>query len=44
MIRQTRRDFMRTAAAAAGYGLTVGIGWSRELVADPKVGGWMLEG
>jgi len=48
MIRRARRDFMRTVGAAAGYGLTAGIGWPRKLVADAKgdlnvLAGWLTE-
>ncbi len=48
MIRLARRDFMRTVGAAAGCGLTAGMGWSRELVADSKgdldvLAGWLTE-
>jgi len=48
MNRLARRDFMRTVGAAAGYGLTAGIGWPRELVADSKgdldvIASWLIE-
>ncbi len=48
MIRLARREFVRTVGAAAGYGLTAGIVWPRELVADSKgdldvLAGWLTE-
>ena len=48
MNRLARRDFMRTVGAAAGYGLTAGIGWPRELLADSKgdldvIASWLIE-
>ena len=48
MNRLARRDFMRTVGAAAGYGLTAGISWPRELLADSKgdldvIASWLIE-
>lgn len=48
MIRLARRDFVRTVGAAAGCGLTAGIGWPRNVVADTKgdldeLAGWLTE-
>ena len=48
MNRLARRDFLRTVGAAAGYGLTAGIGWPRQLLADSKgdldlIASWLIE-
>ncbi len=48
MIRLARRDFVRTIGAATGCGLTAGIGWPRDVVADTKgdldeLAGWLTE-
>ena len=36
MIRIARRDFVRTVGAAAGCGITAGITWPRDVVADSR--------
>ncbi len=36
MIRIARRDFVRTVGAAAGCGITAGIAWPRDVVADTR--------
>ncbi len=48
MIRLARRDFVCTVGAAAGCGLTAGIGWPQDVVADTKgdldeLAGWLTE-